>query len=165
MIELTVYRISHYISFRSVVSKITANIQRDSFSIFQLRDDFSIWRRIIQSCWMFWGFLEQWRQVFSAAFQFPTIGQHLVLLLAGEKPDDNRPCCGTFCHYGTFCRAAMPARFVTNEVVTNRADIFLKIIFTWILVHVILYVSLVCVYACVPACVRAVRACVKEKVT
>ena len=145
-------------------SRITANIQRDSFSIFQLRDDFSIWRRMIQSCWMFFGFLEQWRQVFSAAFQFPTIGQHLVLLLAGEKPDDNRLCCGTF------CRAAMPARFVTNEVVTNRAGIalfffyffffFFFFFFNWILVHVILYVSLVCVRVCMRP---SRRACVRQR--
>ena len=80
--------------------------------------------------------------------------------LAGEG------CCGTVCHYGTFVtkvakRAAMPARFVTNEVVTNRAGI--ATFFIWILVHVILYVSplCVCVRACVRACVRpCVRACV-----
>ena len=40
-------------------------------------------------------------------------------------------CCSMFCNHGTFChfvtkmtkRAAMPARFVISEVVTNRAGI------------------------------------------
>ena len=40
---------------------------------------------------------------------------------------------------------AMPVRFVTNEVVTCRADILPFCFFTWISVHVILCVSLVCV--------------------
>ena len=46
-------------------------------------------------------------------------------------------------------RAAMPARFVTNEVVTNRAGIA-PFSLIWISVHVTLRV---CV--CVRACVRA----------
>ena len=44
-------------------------------------------------------------------------------------------------------RAAMPALFVTNDVVTNRAGIA-PFFSTWISVHVILYVSLVCVCVC-----------------
>ena len=37
-------------------------------------------------------------------------------------------CCSTFCHHGTFGHQGdkthtMPARFVTNEMVTNRAAI------------------------------------------
>ena len=72
-------------------------------------------------------------------------------------------------------RAAMPARFVTNEVVTNRAGIVLFFLFlffphldisTFDIVCVIcVYVSLcVCVCVCVRACVRArARAHVKER--
>ena len=58
-------------------------------------------------------------------------------------------------------RAAMPARFVTSEVVTNRAGI-IPFFPTWISVHVILCVSRVFVCVCVCVCVRAcVRACVR----
>ena len=53
-------------------------------------------------------------------------------------------------------RAAMPVRFVTNEVVTNRAGIA-PLFFTWISVHVRVCVC-VCVCVCVLARARA-RAC------
>ena len=45
-------------------------------------------------------------------------------------------------------RFVTTARFVTNEVVTNRASIA-SFFLTWISVHVILYVSRVCVCVCV----------------
>ena len=62
-------------------------------------------------------------------------------------------------------RATMPARFVTNEVVTNRAGIApffshfdistCDIVCVWVCL---------CERACVRACVRAsVRACIKER--
>ena len=50
-------------------------------------------------------------------------------------------------------RAAMPARFVTNEVVTNRAGIA-PFSLTCISVHVTLCLPLVCVCVFVCACVR-----------
>ena len=62
-------------------------------------------------------------------------------------------------------RAAMLARSVTNEVVTNRAGIapFFSSL-TWISVHVTLCLSLGCVWVCVPACVReCVRTSKRER--
>ena len=63
--------------------------------------------------------------------------------------------------------AAMPARFVTNEVVSNRAGIAPFFSHLDISVHVILCVSLVCVRVCVCVCVcvcvrACVRACVRQ---
>ena len=76
------------------------------------------------------------------------------------------------CCSGYICTVTpVAARFVTNEVVTNLADIalFFLLLLIWISVHVILYVLLVCVCVCVcvgvcvcvcvcvclPACLRA----------
>ena len=60
-------------------------------------------------------------------------------------------------------RAAMPARFVTNEVVTNRAGIALC--FSHLDISTCDIVSVFCVCMCVcGACVRAcVRACVHQR--
>ena len=71
----------------------------------------------------------------------------------------SRACSGTFCHYGTFVtkvtkRAAMPACFVTNKVVTNRAGIapFFS--------HLDISTCVTCVWVGVCMCARA---CVKER--
>ena len=56
--------------------------------------------------------------------------------------------------------AAMPAYFVTNKVVTNRAGI--APFFTWLSVHVILYVSRVCVCMCECACAH-MHACMHQR--
>ena len=67
-------------------------------------------------------------------------------------------------------RAEMPTRFVSNEVVTNRAGNARFFPLTCISVHVTLCFPLmcVCVYVCVCVCVCVcvrtwVRACVRQR--
>ena len=64
------------------------------------------------------------------------------------QPDAGTHCCGTFCCLGTKVtkRASMPAYFVTNEIVTNRAAVVL-------FVNLDIRIYIVCVGVCVCVCV------------